>query len=219
LKDKIGKDLIISDGATYRLSEKPRVTGNLEYIEFFPEWNTGYLINKLPSIHRDDSAKEDLRISVNAFTVSLPSLKLENLLKRGLRIKVSITNPNADAVLRLRFLLREDESAEDCRSLISGQQGRYLNRLRSMYPSLFEFRFSEALCFGPFFHSNDWAIFGIHLAHQSSEKGPMIELEAGSTPWDVLNEDFRHIWEQKTTLPPPPVRGVLGTDGQGVGDR
>jgi hypothetical protein len=122
---------------------------------------------------------------------------------RGLKVSILMSHPLADEALRLRFLNRKGETPKDCADHIRGQHKSELEDLRSQFPTLFEFRYSEALPFGPLYHANDWAIFGVHLAHASSEKGPMVEVEGSSNAWNSLYRDFRVRWDNPSKLPMP----------------
>jgi hypothetical protein len=172
-----------------------RRQGDLGGIEAFLKWHPGRFSDLLKGVDHDDGKQEDLRIVTVAFSPSVQELHLDDILARGGRIKIVMTNPANSQLLEARHGLRKDRfTAREGRDHII-KQLEQLADIRAEFANL-EVRLSDAMPCGFVAHSNNWALAGMFPAQGSYVIGPMIEVSADTELWKTLYTDWFVRWEK-----------------------
>ena len=161
--------------------------------EKWEQKNLYALLNRTESCADANSkADGDLRI-LTTFFIDYFGLREDVLIplqKKGVKIKMLLTNPDNPALLRSRFGLRQDGLG------FERAQGDLLSDLRSLSAfSNIELRVSDSMPCGFVAHSKEWAVMGIMPAHASYVVGPMIEACSNSRLWTMLEEDWNTRWK------------------------
>jgi len=170
----------------------------------------------------DGPEQEDLRIATIAFTGGgAPEDLFLTLAKRGVRIKILLTDPDRTDLLEARNAVRHKyEDGETPQAALDAlkQQIARLSRLKETVQGLrargcrgeLDFRLSSLMPHGFVAHSSKWALLGLFLATGSYGLGPMfiIDAEKNAAVWLALKEDWQARWnecEQRSK------EGVIGT--------
>jgi hypothetical protein len=166
---------------------------------FSHEWRNHRFYELLRTVRRGEEKAEDddLRIVTTQF-IAVMELGLEELLDRGVRIKILMMNPKNRRLLEARFKIRSDgydpkHAAEGIREQIERlkQMGCYVAgrsngtlqvRVSDLMPSCF------CVC------TREWALVGLFLGQWAYVRGPMIEVQSGTKTWETLNADFEARW-------------------------
>jgi DNA-binding winged helix-turn-helix (wHTH) protein len=183
--------------------------GDLGRVDGFSEWSRSQFFKLLDQVERVEEDKEDLRIVTTGFSCGVADLRIEELLRNHVRIKIIMMNPDNQALTHARFALRGDfEKHEDPVEEGTADIRRQFARLQSFaeLPSTIsgcrgsiEVRLSDAMPSGFIAHTRKQAILGLFLAQRSYVDGPMIEAHRDTQLWKMLYMDWKVRWDGKPT--------------------
>jgi hypothetical protein len=192
-------------------------------IDAYPKWDRARFYELIRDLKRGPvTDEEDLRIVATGIGATLDELDLRGLLRKRLRIKILVMNPENEALTDARYTLRLDKVPARCLRELHEQitdirkfADEYppdpnLNRNRVNNPrdirGSLEFGVSDIMPCGFLVHAREWAILGVYPAQDSYLAAPMLEMRAGSEPWEVLYADFKARWSHFLASPNGPAQ-------------
>jgi DNA-binding winged helix-turn-helix (wHTH) protein len=180
-----------------------QVEGDLGRLDGLAKWSTSKYFKMLAGIEHvgESEFPEDLRMDAMGFPGIL-DVEFEPLLKRGVNIKVIITNqahsathnmiddlPKGSAIRESYYMRQHTDLAEQ------GHVALFKNLASLKYPGKIEWRVSNAMLPGFLTHTHKWAVMGLLLANRSYLSGPMIEFPGNSQMWKTLYDDWKMRWD------------------------
>ncbi len=177
----------------YRFKAAVKKSGDLGFLDGFLQWSNRHYHQMLESVEVGDDS-EDIRITNMAF-MAIGDLGLEELLQRGVRIRILLTNPTNKALVEGRASLREDKPPEVYKQLILDNMKDLDTIAKIGYAGQIEYRLSDIMPSSYLTHTKQWAIMGLFLAHTAYFNGPMIEVPSGSRLYSVLRDEWQRSWE------------------------
>ena len=164
-----------------------------KYLFDFHEWDKLY--DLLDEIERGDG-EEDLRIMTSYFIdwVSIQQ-PLRRLLRKDVRIKILLMNPENKELVEARFGIRCDSASP---SEVEPELQRQIKSLEND-PLLkkIEVLQSDIMPSGFVVLTSKWIIFGFMPAKGPYKEGPMIRDTSDSDIWKLFDDDWKIRWEQK----------------------
>ena len=186
----------IRDNAAYKFIARVHAEGELERLYGFQKWSTPRLIERLEKLCRNDNEPEDLRIVTSGLVPSRHDLDVEDYLRRRhIRIRIVMMNPENTSLLKSRYDLRApdytfEEAQRDIRNQI-----KYLRRIMSRFShEALQVHLSDAIP-SLIVHTPQWALLGIFPARGSYVLGPMVEVDAGTSLWETLYDEWKIRWD------------------------
>jgi hypothetical protein len=176
--------------------------GDLGDLEAFPKWNRPRFYELLGKVERGThKEEEDLRIVTTGFNSGVSELDLEGLLRRNVRVKIVMMNPQNDALIDARYSLRKDRPKERAVRELN-EQITEIQKLASQFPPVespepkgtLELKISDTMPCGFVVHSKNWALLGVFLAHDSYVAGPMLQIRSDTELWKKLRLDWDARW-------------------------
>jgi hypothetical protein len=124
-----------------------------------------------------------------------------DLVKGGVKVKILMTNPDNDALVRGKYRLREAEEFEavgrataDIREQLA-QFNKLAAKLTKFSGSL-EVQLCDSTPFGVYFQiGNDVMLLGYSLPSKSFKVGPLLIFYPWSDQWDIFEENWALCWE------------------------
>jgi Transcriptional regulatory protein, C terminal len=187
----------------YRFLPKVLREGDLGGIEVFGEWNRARFYELLGSVERGpEHDHDDLRIVTTGFNQGISELDLTGLLRRHVRVKILMMNPENDALISARYSLRKDKPKPRALRELREQIAE-IESLSKKYPpatsgepkGMLELRLSDIMPAGFMVHSREWALLGVFLAHDTYAAGPMLEIRSDIELWERLRADWDARWK------------------------
>lgn len=156
--------------------------------------------------------EEDLRIVTTGFNSGVSELDLEGLLRRNVRVRIVMMNPQNGALIDARYSLRKDRTKERAVRELN-EQIMEIQKLASQFPPVvspepkgtLELKLSDTMPCGFLVHSKNWALLGMFLAHDSYVAGPMLQIRSDTELWKKLRLDWDARWAT-AKLPAPEKR-------------
>ena len=185
--------LTLPEEQGYQFIAEVSKTGDIGFLEGLSKWSIRHYHEMLETVEPGDGP-EDIRIVNMAFD-SVSELGLENLLLRGLRIRIVLTNPDHAPLLMAATLIRKGSiSSEEQKNLIEDNIRQFGRLANSRYPGTLEWRVSDVMPIGFLTHTSKWAILGLPLARTTYHGGSMLEIPGGTPMWNVLQEEWFYRW-------------------------
>jgi hypothetical protein len=179
---------------------------DLTGLEAFSKWNRTKFYELLQGVTRGpDEDPDDLHIITTGFSSGLAELDLKGLIRRRIRIRILLMNPNIKALSDARYAERRDKTPADCLDEL-GKQINQLRELATQYPPAatderkgsLEYEVSDLLPCGFVIQSRQCALLGTFLAHDSYVEGPMLYIPSTSYAWEQLSLDWEARWKRAT---------------------
>jgi hypothetical protein len=127
-------------------------------------------------------------------------MHLDALLRRNVRIKILMLNPENEALVKARHSLRKDKSMERALRELK-EQIEEIEKLAHAYPAsgerggTVELGLSDMMPCGFVVHTKHAALLGIFPAHDSYVAGPMLEIRSDTETWRTLYTDWKERWQ------------------------
>jgi DNA-binding winged helix-turn-helix (wHTH) protein len=186
----------LEGSAGYRFIEPVRVEGDLGRLDGLLNWSTSLFVQRLDELQRHEDDSEDLRIVTVGLVPSPQDIDLGSYLRRGIRTRIVMMNPENRRLLESRYSLRQDEITTDRAQHDIRKQIDHLKRLMAAHDTeSLEVRLSDAMPSGLIVHSHAWALLGIFPAQGSYVLGPMVTTTRGDSLWQNLYDDWRVRWD------------------------
>ena len=194
-------------GHGYRFMLQVERDGELGGVEAFALWSRPRFYELLESARRGpEDEREDLRIVTTGFNQGVSELDLNGLLRRHVRVKILMMNPENEALIDSRYSLREDKPKPRALRELKEQIAE-IERLAKIYPPAkppqrkgsLELRLSDIMPAGFMVHGKEWALLGIFLANDTYAAGPMLEIRADTELWERLRADWDARWKAAHT--------------------
>lgn len=177
-------------------------------MQIYQNWDT--FDQLLGTAVRDDEDTEDLRILTIAFTSGgAPEDKLTELAKKGLRVKILLTDPvDGEHIVRARNKIRmqyDDETPESALKAILDQGKRLQDRKKQIDKLAqsggageLKFAFSDLMPYAFLAHLKMFVVLGLFLATGSYGAGPMIAIDAlaNKSLCDSLRAEWQARWNE-----------------------
>jgi hypothetical protein len=150
----------------------------------------------------DLAGPDDLRIATSAFPVDkYPELELrELLLKKHLKIKIILTNPNRRELVWSRNLARKDKEAPQLALNAINYQYSRLSDPELFPPSTpeggrFEVKLSNLMPLGFYALTQKKALLGLLWSQMSFSTGEFLSVDRQCPLWQTLDTDWTTRWE------------------------
>lgn len=174
-------------------------------VEAYQKWDRARFYALMRDLKRGPVGDtEDLRIVASAIGAGLDEMDFKGLLRKGVRIKVLILNPENTALTHARYSLRKDKLPSRCLRELN-EEVADLQHYEKQFPphgvdetserGSLELGLSDIMPCGFVVHTRDWAVLGVYPAHDSFLGGPMIEMHSKSDAWETLHTDFKERWQ------------------------
>ncbi len=186
----------------YKFLLDVRREGDIGGIKVYPKWIGHRFLELLSSVERGSGSEtEDLRIVTTGFSCGVGELQLDGLIKKDVRVKILMMNPQNDALVQARYSLREDKTPQTAVRELKDQIGQ-IEKLARLYPpevpgehkGNLQMLLSDMTPSGFVVHTGNWALLGIFLAHDSYVGGPMLEIRSDTDLWEKLRIDWDRRW-------------------------
>jgi hypothetical protein len=171
--------------------------------DVYPRWRAPIFDNLLNEVTRSSDSKihEDLRIVTVAFGSGVQELGFDELLRRGARVRIIMTDPLAEVLIRARHGHRQDSMTPakgklEILSQIEELRVVAKDGVASGYEGSIELALSSAMPGAFIAHTYKRALAGMFLAQCSYLHGPMIEAQRDTAPWCKLYDDWHIRWER-----------------------
>jgi DNA-binding winged helix-turn-helix (wHTH) protein len=185
----------LPDLGGYKFIARVRSEGDLGRIDGLQRWSNARFFDLIAQVTHNAEDSEDLRLVTTAF-LSIHEMGFQHLLRRGVRIRIVLTNPENWPLLVARNAFRTDGIKPEEAQHLGRRDLDFLARLKRRFPNgEFDWRVSDAMPCAIVAHSRNWAVFGLFPAHDSYLAGPMIDVEGGTELWRMLYDDWKTRWE------------------------
>jgi len=187
-------------GHGFKFVAKVKREGDLGGVDAFPEWSNSRFFELLSGVERGaQNHSEDIRILTTGFSSGTSDLQLERLLRRGVRIKILMMNPDNEGLTKARYALRKDKETgmQELRRQIGELEGlakRHEKSSEALDAGVLEVLRSDIMPCGFLVHTATWALLGIFPCHTSYIYGPMLEIHSDTDTWRLLCDDWKQRW-------------------------
>ncbi len=191
-----------ADRPKYAFLHEPDAAASGSGATILDRWDAGrlaeFIKSTAPAKDADPHSKYgDLRI-MNTFFINSHGFRhdFETLLEEGVQIKLLILNPDNAALVKARFGNRTDYPPSEARKLLR-KQAREFSKLGDgkKWSGSIQVRYSNLMPYGFAAYNARGGVIGLLPTHETYLKGPMIQTEAGSKLWTMMDDDWKARWE------------------------